>query len=175
MPAAFSMGSTVLVDETPHQVTLTGRFNMAPTEVTNAQYVAALQWAYDQGLVTVTSSSVQDNLDAGTEANYRGSFPYAGCPDGPYLGRTSDVGSYPANQWGLFDIHGNVWEWCNDWYGGYSGDETDPEGAESGDYRVLRGGSWNGAAGGCRSALRSDDYLYSTDYRNGFRPVRSTH
>jgi formylglycine-generating enzyme required for sulfatase activity len=276
MPATFTMGSTIEAIETPHQVTLTGRFDMASTEVTNAQYVEVLQWAYDQGHVTVTSTSVRDALDgaiaellflddsdcqisfsggvfstsypdrpvvevswfgalaycdwlslqeglpraydhrtwicnngnpytasgyrlpteaewefacragtttefntgdcldSGTEANYRGSTSDTSCPPGPFFGRTANVGSYPANQWGLFDMHGNVWEWCNDFKEPYNGDETDPAGAETGRYRVLRGGSWIDNISLCRSAFRfSPSHIHTPFVSMGFRPVRS--
>jgi len=67
-----------------------------------------------------------------------------------------EVGSYPANAWGLKDMHGNVWEWCLDWYGNYpSGAVTDPTGAERGWLRVIRGGSWYFIARDCRSAFRN--------------------
>ena len=84
------------------------------------------------------------------------------------------VGSFPPNAWGLYDMHGNLWEWCQDWYGDYpSGDVTDPVGPDSGSARVYRGGSWRNGAGDCRSANRSG---YSPDGRGGilgFRLVRS--
>jgi len=70
---------------------------------------------------------------------------------------TKDVGSYPSNAWGLKDMHGNVWEWCQDIYGNYpSGAVTDPTGAGRGSRRVLRGGCWRDRAQACRSAHRGD-------------------
>ena len=72
-------------------------------------------------------------------------------------GQTEEVGSYPANAWGLKDMHGNVWEWCQDLYSDYpSGAVTDPVGAEQGSRRVFRGGSWDRDAEYCRSANRSN-------------------
>jgi sulfatase modifying factor 1 len=71
---------------------------------------------------------------------------------------TTPVGKYPANPWGFHDIHGNVWEWCSDWYGGYpSGSVTNPIGQASGWYRVKRGGSWIHDGAYLRSANREDN------------------
>jgi formylglycine-generating enzyme required for sulfatase activity len=69
---------------------------------------------------------------------------------------TTPVGSFPANAWGLYDLHGNVWEWCQDWYGRYlKGDRDNPRGRTSGDLRVMRGGCWWNNPQECRSANRN--------------------
>ena len=83
------------------------------------------------------------------------------------------VGGFAANDWGLHDMHGNLAEWCNDIYGAYDGDATDPAGPASGFNRVIRGGSWDSMAQQCRSAYRVSRTMVSSYGDVGFRPVRS--
>jgi formylglycine-generating enzyme required for sulfatase activity len=87
--------------------------------------------------------------------------------------KTHEVGLKPANAWGLYDMHGNVWEWCWDYHGSYGSEsQTDPSGPVSGSYRVLRGGSWYPSDPDLRSAYRNvypPSHRYS---RFGFRLVR---
>jgi formylglycine-generating enzyme required for sulfatase activity len=99
------------------------------------------------------------NSLSSTQANFDGNSPYGGASKGPYLGRTTAVGSYKPNAFGLYDLHGNVWEWCLDWndFGYYAkSPAADPRGPAEGRYRVLRGGSWDCKGGKpCRSANRA--------------------
>ncbi|MCP4290675.1 MAG: formylglycine-generating enzyme family protein [bacterium] len=279
MPITFTMGSPDEEYGAPHSVTITQRCKIAPTEVTNGQYVEALQWAYDNELILASSNYVWDNnidgsttrliylsvyeydqinfsnhvfstdfpdrpvveltwygaaaycdwislmeglprsynhstwacnggdplgatgyrlpteaewelacragtttrfytgdcLDSATEANYRGNFqPAPGCSNGPYLGRTEDVGSYLPNPWGLYDMHGNVFEWVNDWFEPYGGGpETDPIGAETSWARMQRGGAYSNVELICLSARRGR--LSPTNYFRsyGFRTAIS--
>jgi formylglycine-generating enzyme required for sulfatase activity len=108
-----------------------------------------------------------------TPANFGGDYPYGGAAQGPDdLQRTTPVGSYPPNGWGLYDLHGNVWEWCADWSGnGYypQSPRQDPPGPPTGSYRVIRGGNWLSDGQHCRSAFRSG---YVPTFRNNYLGFR---
>ncbi|MBF0227294.1 MAG: SUMF1/EgtB/PvdO family nonheme iron enzyme [Desulfobacterales bacterium] len=120
-----------------------------------------------------------------TSAFANGGISEMGCGNEPNLdkmgwycgnsgNKTHPVAQKQSNAWGLYDMHGNVWEWCSDWYGGYpSSSVTDPVGVNNSSDRVLRGGSWGGFAWLCRSALRSRDAPGGRYSGNGFRVAAS--
>jgi sulfatase modifying factor 1 len=108
------------------------------------------------------------------QANYYWAAPYNTCTNTntTYPETTQAVGSYTANAYGLEDMHGNVWEWCSDWYGTYpTTAQTDPTGPSTGSDRVFRGGCWGGYAQYCRSAIRNSNSPATNDYTLGFRVV----
>ena len=138
------------------------------------------QWEYACRAGTTTALNSGKNLTStGQDANmaevgrywYNGGSGYSqSCA--PSAG-TATVGSYLPNAWGLYDMHGNVLEWCLDWYGAYPGTTSDPAGAASGSLRVLRGGSWCSYANYCRSAFRGSNIPFIRYYSIGFRAART--
>ena len=106
------------------------------------------------------------------QANYDGNYPLSNCPKGEDRNKTIPVGSFEPNAYGLYDMHGNVYDWCQDWYGEYPTTSVlDPTGSDKGDFRVLRGGSWAYYARYCRSAFRSRSEPASRGDISGFRLV----
>ena len=92
--------------------------------------------------------------------------------DGMNMG-TAKTGSYLPNAWGLYDMHGNVHEWCLDWVDTYPSTVTDPLGSSLGEYRVLRSGGWDGGSYGCRSASRVGGLPGDREKHTGFRAART--
>jgi formylglycine-generating enzyme required for sulfatase activity len=132
-----------------------GRRYRLPTEA---------EWEYACRAGTSTPFHHGDSLSS-EQANFNGNFPYGGAAKGPYLRKTAKAGSYKPNAWGLYDMHGNVAEWCSDYYDpGYykKSPKADPRGPAKGVlptdykdfYRVIRGGCWLDEARACRSAYR---------------------
>lgn len=131
------------------------------------------EWEYACRAGTTTPFYTGETISA-EQANYKASKVYGNGSQGYYVGMTTKIGSYPPNAFGLYDMHGNVSEWCSDWYGsGYYTDSptTDPKGPFSGKYRVIRGGAWDEKPKYLRSAYRYDEgeYYYSSEI--GFRVV----
>jgi len=131
---------------------LNGRFSL-PTEA---------QWEY-------ACRAGSTGADAGNLGHRAWYYSNSGDTTHPVAGKC-------ANAWGLYDMHGNVWEWCGDWYGAYpDSTKTDPKGAVSGAARVFRGGSWDYNADYCRVANRNNLGIPSgTNFSFGFRVARSS-
>jgi len=142
----------------------TGRSYRLPSEA---------EWEYACRAGTTTPFHFGETITPDL-VNYDLNYPYGSAPKGTWGFKTTAVGSFPPNAFGLYDMHGNVWEWCQDIYhDNYNGAPTDGSAWESGgsDCRVRRGGSWENHAVNCRSANRS---YSSTDYMlrlRGFRVV----
>jgi len=161
-----------------------GDYNYPFPQVENITYIKILngtqyylpteaQWEYACRAGTQTPFAFGKCLST-DQANYYGKRPLSGCAKGKYRGKTIPIASFSPNAWGLYDMHGNVWEWCQDRYVRLypQGVVTDPVGPASGKSRVLRGGSWSNSARDCRAANR--DWLDPDDRFDsiGFRLVR---
>jgi formylglycine-generating enzyme required for sulfatase activity len=149
-------------DVTKYLEWLNGRESMRYRLLTEAE------WEYACRAGTESATAFGSDLSS-REANFDGNYPYNGASNGPYLERTASVGTYRPNAFGLYDLHGNVYEWCEDWYGGKLPGGTNPTGVflsiqaagqeqqprlQAATDRVVRGGCYNFSGKFCRSADR---------------------
>jgi len=135
------------------------------------------EWEYACRAGTTTQFNTGGNVKT-SNANYDGNYPYNNNAKGEYRQTTVSVDSFASNAWGLHNMHGNVWEWCGDWFASdyyqeckAKGVVKDPPGPVTGSDRVLRGGSWDDAAEGCRSAYRINSTPGYRGRNVGFRLV----
>jgi formylglycine-generating enzyme required for sulfatase activity len=141
-----------------------GRLYRLPTEA---------EWEYAcRGGATSKAPFHYGKSISSDQANFNGKYPYGGTDEGLHLGRTCKVGSYKPNGYGLYDMHGNVWEWCSDWYSSdyyANGPKRNPLGPSKGSTLVIRGGGWYDVGRGCRSAGREDFVPSNRHHDLGFR------
>ncbi|MEW6745536.1 MAG: SUMF1/EgtB/PvdO family nonheme iron enzyme [Planctomycetota bacterium] len=185
-------------DEKQHQVTITKPYLIAKYEVTqevwqkvmgsnpshfkqggkypveNVSWNDVMEFCKKVGLELPTEAQWEYACRAGTTTAHAGDLDAMGWYDKNSGSSTHPVGQKSPNAWGLYDMHGNVWEWCADWYADYpTGSITDPAGPVRGSQRVLRGGCWLNNAGACRSAYRTTPQPEWGNTGSGFRPARS--
>jgi formylglycine-generating enzyme required for sulfatase activity len=167
-----------------------------PTDnsVGNGSFLGRLRYATGIDFDIPTEAQWEYACRAGTATGYNSGKNWSGlepCPNmnvvgrynnnqndgkGGYTSAHTNVGSYLPNAWGLYDMHGNVWEWCLDYRDGTAYPSTavsDPPGPASGSSRVIRGGCWYNTAMYCRSAFRADYYPDNSYYYYGFRLLRA--
>ncbi|MBE9194414.1 formylglycine-generating enzyme family protein [Synechocystis sp. LEGE 06083] len=144
------------------------------SEQTGKQYrlPSEAEWEYACRAGTKTPFGYGETITTKL-ANYNGSYTYAEEGKGQYRKQTVEVGSFPPNPWGLYDMHGNVWEWCEDaWHENYQGAPTDGsawvDNHSQTIRRVLRGGSWSVNPGNCRAANRNNELARGGDDYNGY-------
>ena len=199
-PGIFTMGSDKGGNERAHKVTLTKPFYLGKTEVTQEQWqqvmggnpsvfkgaknpVENVSWDDCQEFVVKlrkkvpgqtfrlpTEAEWEYSCRAGTAGDYAGNLDEMAWYDDNSDHEKHPVGQKEPNAWGLHDMHGNVWEWCADWFGDYpNGAVTDPTGPSTGSGRVNRGGAWGSDGADCRSANRDRDTPARRDDLIGFR------
>jgi formylglycine-generating enzyme required for sulfatase activity len=201
----FDMGSEHWSDQGPvHRVQISKAFWMGKCPVTQAEWEAVMgnnpshfkganrpvetvSWEMAQEFLKKLSGKGEGRYRlpteaeweyaarAGTTGRYGGDLDAMAWHRGNSGNQTHPVGEKQANAWGLYDMHGNVWEWCQDWYDKdyyRNSPNTDPTGPSSGSVRVLRGGSWEDDARYTRATLRLWYVPGNSNYSFGFRCVR---
>jgi formylglycine-generating enzyme required for sulfatase activity len=141
----------------------------------NYRLPSEAEWEYACRAGTKTPFYFGDNITTDL-VNYDGNYSYKSAAKGKYRQQTTDVGTFPPNPFGLYDMHGNVWEWCeDDWHKNYINAPTDGSAwnSRSGSHKLLRGGSWHYVPADCRSAFRFNGFLDSDNNLIGFRVVCS--
>ena len=196
-PNGYLMGNPGGSNDRQHLVKLSRGFWIGKYEVTQDQWgsvmggnpsrrkggdrpVDSVAWAHCQefckkaglGLRLPTEAEWEYACRAGTKGDYAGELPEMGWFNRNSSGTSHSVGSKEPNDWGIYDMHGNVWEWCQDWHGDYpEGEAVDPKGPESGKDRVVRGGCWGTGWWGCRSFGHGNASPTDTSCIRGFRVV----
>ncbi|GLU44101.1 hypothetical protein Musp01_17250 [Muricauda sp. NBRC 101325] len=129
------------------------------------------EWEYACRAGTKTPFAFGSMLDDSI-ANYNAKTKSKYSKKGNFLGSPAPVGSYPPNQWGLFDMHGNVWEWVSDWYAPFTSNKvTNPTGPNAGQEKVIRGGSWYFGADNAKSSSRKTHAPDLWGFSIGFRLI----
>jgi formylglycine-generating enzyme required for sulfatase activity len=131
------------------------------------------EWEYACRAGTTTAVGVGSGTSlSSAQADFDGGFPYGGAPTDVFRYSTTPGGTFAPNAWGLYDMHGNVSEWCLDYYGPYPGGAvTNPTGPSTGTNRVLRGGNYASPGKNCRSARRDNRSPTLRNFGQGFRVV----
>lgn len=130
------------------------------------------EWEYACRANTTSAYHFGDTI-SDQLANYNAKVEYHLSKMGTFVGHPAEVASYPPNKWGLYDMHGNVWEWVSDWYAPYSDEPiSNPVGPPNGDLKIIRGGSWNFGARNARSFSRRTHRPELWGFSIGFRLVR---
>jgi formylglycine-generating enzyme required for sulfatase activity len=163
---------------TPGQLLKRGQYEIIDTlgQKTGKNYKlpSEAQWEYACRAGTTTPFYFGESITPDL-VNYDGNYGYAAAPKGKYRKQTTDVGTFPPNAFGLYDMHGNVWEWCeDDWQENYINAPINGSALISqSNKKMQRGGSWNFNPAYCRSAYRGNGNLDHYDYNIGFRVVCS--
>lgn len=167
--SSFSTGDDLPVDTVTWEDAVVFCQKLSRREGKTYRLPTEAEWEYACRAGTTTPFFTGKTITP-EQANYDGTKTYGDGPKGVFRETSTPVGSFPANPWGLHDMHGNLWEWCADWYGPYpAGPVSDPKGPPTGEARVIRGGCWINFPAVCRSTTRGKTVPVSWNFNFGFR------